>query len=73
MKDRINENYKKVERWTKRLDIFAKDYIIIPINLYKHWFCAIVANPGSIIEKNPKKKPYIIYCDSMGEKRTFIS
>ncbi|XP_014221401.1 sentrin-specific protease 6-like [Trichogramma pretiosum] len=38
--------HKKVSKWTKHVNIFEKDFIIIPINLHQHWFVAIVCFPG---------------------------
>uniref|UniRef100_A0ABD2WF25 Ubiquitin-like protease family profile domain-containing protein n=1 Tax=Trichogramma kaykai TaxID=54128 RepID=A0ABD2WF25_9HYME len=35
----------KVSKWTKHVNIFEKDFIIIPINLNQHWFVAIVCFP----------------------------
>jgi Ulp1 family protease len=33
----------KVENWTKDIDIFNKDYLIIPININNiHWCCAVI-------------------------------
>jgi len=38
-------------KWTKDIDIFKKDFIIIPINIDMHWCLAIVCNPGKLGEK----------------------
>lgn len=35
-----------VKRWTKNVDIFAKDFVIIPINEKEHWFLAIICFPA---------------------------
>lgn len=34
--------YAKVRRWTKRVDIFAKDLIFIPINYSYHWTLGVI-------------------------------
>ncbi len=35
--------YKEIFRWTKKIDIFALDMMIIPINQYNlHWFLAVI-------------------------------
>ncbi|KAJ2999980.1 SUMO1 sentrin specific peptidase 1 [Globomyces sp. JEL0801] len=34
--------YKAVRRWSKKFDIFEKDYIIIPVHLQMHWCCAVI-------------------------------
>ena len=42
---------KDVRRWTKNTDLFAKDFLIIPINNSDHWSLAIVVNPGQLDKK----------------------
>ncbi|KAL1915170.1 uncharacterized protein VTP21DRAFT_7651 [Calcarisporiella thermophila] len=39
-----DSGYPKVKRWTKRqkIDIFALDYVLIPIHLGMHWCCAVI-------------------------------
>ncbi|KAF2230383.1 hypothetical protein EV356DRAFT_473620, partial [Viridothelium virens] len=37
-------NYKAVQRWTSKVDIFDFDYIIVPINEDLHWYVAIICN-----------------------------
>ena len=37
-----NGGYDSVKRWTRRVDIFSKDILIIPIHLGMHWVCGIV-------------------------------
>lgn len=39
-----------VQNWTKRVNLFEKDYIVIPINEQSHWFLVIICFPGL---KNP--------------------
>lgn len=36
----------RVEKWTKSVNLFDKDFIIIPINEQQHWFLAIICFPG---------------------------
>ncbi|ODM21096.1 hypothetical protein SI65_04149 [Aspergillus cristatus] len=45
--DRPNEgpiNFKRVQNWTKGVDIFSHDYIVVPINESMHWYAAIICN-----------------------------
>lgn len=49
-------NYSKVNKWTKKIDIFKMDKLIIPVHLGSHWCLASV---------NMKKK-LIEYYDSLG-------
>lgn len=36
----------RVKKWTKNVNIFEKDFVIIPINENMHWFLAIICFPG---------------------------
>jgi Ulp1 family protease len=35
--------------WTKRVDVFSKDALLIPINMHMHWSLAVVLNPGALL------------------------
>ncbi|CAK9292641.1 unnamed protein product [Gordionus sp. m RMFG-2023] len=37
-----------VKKWTKNIDIFRKEYIVIPINKDSHWFLAIICLPPNL-------------------------
>jgi sentrin-specific protease 7 len=36
----------RVASWTKNVNLFDKDYVIIPINEQSHWFLAIICFPN---------------------------
>lgn len=38
--------HSRVEKWTKNVNLFEKDFVIIPINEQQHWFLAIICFPG---------------------------
>ncbi|PSN57920.1 hypothetical protein C0J52_00233 [Blattella germanica] len=40
------KRHSRVKSWTKNVNIFEKDFIIIPINEHCHWFLAIICFPG---------------------------
>ncbi|EFJ40743.1 hypothetical protein VOLCADRAFT_99390 [Volvox carteri f. nagariensis] len=42
------EDHNLVKRWTKNVDLFSKDYIVVPINGQQHWSLVIICHPGSI-------------------------
>ncbi len=42
-------NYGSVKSWTSRVDLFMKDYIVVPINEYSHWYVAIIYNAPKLI------------------------
>lgn len=37
-------NYEGVQKWTRSVDLFTYDYIIVPINEQAHWYLAIICN-----------------------------
>ncbi|KAF7116318.1 hypothetical protein CNMCM5793_004484 [Aspergillus hiratsukae] len=37
-------NYDGVQKWTRNVDIFSYDYIVVPINEAAHWYVAIICN-----------------------------
>jgi hypothetical protein len=39
-----NINYKSVARWTAKVDLFSRDFVIVPVNENLHWFVAIICN-----------------------------
>ncbi|KAM3718911.1 Proteasome subunit [Dirofilaria immitis] len=41
----IAENYKGVRTWTKNVDIFSADYVVVPIVEDIHWYLAIITYP----------------------------
>ncbi|KAL3462580.1 hypothetical protein BJX64DRAFT_258989 [Aspergillus heterothallicus] len=43
-KGRRNINYEGVEKWTRNVELFSYDYIIIPINEDAHWYVVIICN-----------------------------
>ena len=46
-KEEIAEQYNKyMKRWTKDVDIFKKDFLIVPVNQSAHWFLFIICFPG---------------------------
>lgn len=40
------KRHNRVKSWTKNVDLFDKDYVVIPINELSHWFLAIICFPG---------------------------
>uniref|UniRef100_A0A1B6BYT3 Ubiquitin-like protease family profile domain-containing protein n=1 Tax=Clastoptera arizonana TaxID=38151 RepID=A0A1B6BYT3_9HEMI len=40
------KRHSRVKSWTKKVNIFEKDFIIIPINENSHWYLAIICFPG---------------------------
>ncbi|KAI8952455.1 hypothetical protein F4801DRAFT_219654 [Xylaria longipes] len=42
-------NYDSVKTWTSKVDLFSKDFIIVPINEYTHWYVAIICNAPALL------------------------
>uniref|UniRef100_A0A1B6GPP2 Ubiquitin-like protease family profile domain-containing protein n=2 Tax=Cuerna arida TaxID=1464854 RepID=A0A1B6GPP2_9HEMI len=40
------KRHSRVKSWTKNVNLFTKDFIVIPINENSHWFLAIICFPG---------------------------
>ncbi|KAK2579020.1 hypothetical protein KPH14_002814 [Odynerus spinipes] len=54
------KRHARVQKWTKNVNIFEKDFVVIPINEHAHWFLAIICFPGlvgkvSVNSKNTKE------------------
>lgn len=52
--------HQQVKKWSKSIDLFSKDYIIVPINEHSHWYLAIICYPwleAPHFEDNPNWKP----------------
>ncbi|GAA5883975.1 hypothetical protein JCM6882_002089 [Rhodosporidiobolus microsporus] len=47
--------YSLVEKWTKKINLFDKKFIVVPINEHLHWYLAIIVNPSAILR--PPKPP----------------
>ncbi|KAL2786881.1 hypothetical protein BJX66DRAFT_20660 [Aspergillus keveii] len=37
-------NYEGVEKWTRNVDLFSYDYVVVPINEDAHWYVVIICN-----------------------------
>jgi len=44
-----DSGYSAVKNWTKGIDIFQKEYLIIPVHEKFHWYLAIIHRPGQIL------------------------
>ncbi|KAL5519967.1 hypothetical protein ACEPAG_1627 [Sanghuangporus baumii] len=49
------EGHKSVRKWTAKVDIFKKKFIVVPINENIHWYLAIIYHPEHILEPAPPK------------------
>lgn len=44
-------NYEGVQKWTRNVDLFDHDYVIVPINECAHWYVAIICNLSCLKKK----------------------
>lgn len=68
-KNRVDDGYELVKRWTKNVDIFNFDLIIIPINEGNHWSLFVVVRPGSVGQETfseSENRPCTLFMDSLG-------
>ncbi|ORX61117.1 cysteine proteinase [Piromyces finnis] len=43
------EIYQHIKKWTSKVDLFSKQYLIIPINQDYHWHMLVIYNPGALL------------------------
>jgi len=43
-------NYESVQKWTRGIDLFTYDYVVVPINESAHWYVAIICNLPELIQ-----------------------
>ncbi|KAI6242712.1 Ulp1 protease family, catalytic domain protein [Aphelenchoides fujianensis] len=55
---KIRDNYATLKSWTKSVNIFEKNYLVVPINEDAHWYLAIVAYPnlGIVMDVEEQKR-----------------
>ncbi|XP_064917642.1 sentrin-specific protease 7 isoform X6 [Columba livia] len=39
------KRHRRVKTWTRRINIFSKDYIFVPVNEESHWYVAVICFP----------------------------
>jgi len=42
------KRYDRVRKWTKKVNLFDKDFIVVPINEHAHWFVCVICYPGQL-------------------------
>ncbi|XP_050049458.1 sentrin-specific protease 7-like [Dermacentor andersoni] len=61
--------HERVRRWTRSVDVFTKDYIVVPVNVRNHWILVIICFAGRALphEQAPHEIPnaYILVFDSL--------
>ena len=63
------KRHMRVRGWTKNVQLFSKDMIIIPICEHSHWYLVIVIKPGLIVNavdteaRRLKGEPFFVVLD----------
>ncbi|CAH8357836.1 unnamed protein product [Eruca vesicaria subsp. sativa] len=61
----------RVRKWTRKVDLFGKDYIFVPVNFNLHWSLIIICHPGEVANctnidvDDSTKVPCILHMDSI--------
>ncbi|XP_068312831.1 probable ubiquitin-like-specific protease 2B isoform X4 [Pyrus communis] len=68
--------FQRVRKWTRKVDLFERDYIFIPINFNLHWSLIVICHLGEVPKHNDGesgnslKVPCIIHMDSIKGSHT---
>ncbi|XP_070055995.1 probable ubiquitin-like-specific protease 2B isoform X4 [Nicotiana tomentosiformis] len=61
----------RVRKWTRKVDLFDKDFVFIPVNYNYHWSLIVICHPGEVANftdddtaVGPVKVPCILHMDS---------
>lgn len=61
----------RVRKWTRKVNLFEKDYIFIPVNFNLHWSLIVICHPGEVVSFKEEevvkslKVPCILHMDSI--------
>ena len=44
-----DQMHAQVKKWTRNVDIFEKDFIVIPVNEHCHWYLVVICFPGKLL------------------------
>uniref|UniRef100_A0A5B6Z6G2 Putative ubiquitin-like-specific protease 2B isoform X2 n=1 Tax=Davidia involucrata TaxID=16924 RepID=A0A5B6Z6G2_DAVIN len=68
--------FQRVRKWTRKVNLFEKDYIFIPVNFNYHWSLIVICHPGEVAEfqdedvEKSLKVPCILHMDSIKGSHT---
>ncbi|KAF9608671.1 hypothetical protein IFM89_010455 [Coptis chinensis] len=61
----------RVRKWTRKVNLFEKDYVVIPVNFNLHWSLIVICHPGEVATSKDnevhesRKVPCILHMDSI--------
>ena len=82
---RQKKAHQRVEKWTKGVNIFEKDFVFFPIHGSMHWSLMVLCHPGRVQDENAedgddmplgtRQTPYLLHMDSMsgGHKSSVVA
>uniref|UniRef100_A0A5B6Z6E4 Putative ubiquitin-like-specific protease 2B isoform X2 n=1 Tax=Davidia involucrata TaxID=16924 RepID=A0A5B6Z6E4_DAVIN len=68
--------FQRVRKWTRKVNLFEKDYVFIPVNFNYHWSLIVICHPGEVAEfqdedvEKSLKVPCILHMDSIKGSHT---
>ncbi|XP_073045609.1 probable ubiquitin-like-specific protease 2B isoform X2 [Primulina eburnea] len=70
--------FQRVRKWTRNVNLFEKDYLLIPVNFSSHWSLIVICHPGKVANckendmDDSSEMPCILHMDSLqGSHRGF--
>ncbi|KAJ9546216.1 hypothetical protein OSB04_025923 [Centaurea solstitialis] len=63
--------FQRVKKWTRKVNLFEKDYVFIPVNYNYHWSLVVICHLGDVATYNDEdviksaKVPCILHMDSI--------
>ncbi|KAG0223282.1 hypothetical protein BGW42_005998 [Actinomortierella wolfii] len=54
--ERLSER-DRIKKWTSKVDLFEKKYILVPIHESAHWYLAVITNPGLLLSREKEATP----------------
>ncbi|XP_062098438.1 probable ubiquitin-like-specific protease 2B isoform X2 [Humulus lupulus] len=63
--------FQRVRKWTRRVQLFEKDFVFIPVNFSLHWSLIVICHPGEVPKSKDEdldkslKVPCILHMDSI--------
>ena len=47
--DKDPASHALVARWTKNVNLFEKEYVLVPVNMSYHWSLTVIVRPGLLL------------------------
>ncbi|XP_073148741.1 probable ubiquitin-like-specific protease 2A [Henckelia pumila] len=63
--------FQRVQKWTRNVNLFEKDYVLIPVNFSFHWSLIVICHPGKVANfkakdmDNSSEMTCILHMDSL--------